>query len=131
MTKRAIIIHAWEETPNGQWLPWLGTKLREKNWALEIPEMPDTKNPKLDKWMAKLESLSPDKNTVLIGHSLSNALIMRYLEKKSVTIKGAVMVAAWDWLLDEVKEFHETFFKGGFDYENIKAWRIDLRAFIF
>ncbi|PJE62312.1 hypothetical protein COU88_05615 [Candidatus Roizmanbacteria bacterium CG10_big_fil_rev_8_21_14_0_10_39_6] len=118
--KKAIIIHGWEETSQGQWLPWLGEQLREKGYVVEIPQMPHTKNPKLNEWMEMLESFSPDKNTLLIGHSLANALILKYIAKANTRIKGAVMVAVWDWLFQDVKEFHETFFENGFDYEAIK-----------
>lgn len=120
MEKRVFIIHGWEETPQGQWLPWVGKQFEEKGWNVEIPEMPNTKTPKLDEWMGKLISLSPDENTVLIGHSLANALILKYLERPETKIKGAVMVAAWNWLMEDVKEFHQTFFERGFSYEAIK-----------
>lgn len=118
--KKAIIIHGWEETPEGHWLPWVGKRLRKKGWIIEIPEMPNTKNPKLNEWMDTLLSLHPDENTILVGHSLANTLILKYLEKSEVQIKGAVMVAAWDWLMEDIKEFHQTFFETGFDYEAIK-----------
>jgi len=118
--KRAIIIHGWEELPSGQWYPWVGQQLEKNGWQVDIPEMPDTKNPKLTQWMDTLMSLKPDENTVLIGHSLSNALILKYIEKPQTLIKGAAMVAAWDWLMEDVKEFHHTFFETGFDYEAIK-----------
>lgn len=123
---RAIIIHGWDEKPTGQWLPWLGNSLNKKGWEVIIPEMPDSKTPSLKKWLETLESFSPDENTVLIGHSLANALIMKYLEKNVVKIKGAVMVAAWDWLLEDVREFHLPFFETGFDYEKIKSRKIPL-----
>jgi len=115
--KRAIIIHGWQEKPQGQWLPWVGKKLEEKGWKVQIPEMPNTNLPKMNEWMDTLVSLSPDKNTILIGHSLANALILKYLEKTKTKIKGVVMVAAWDWLMDDVKEEHKTFFENGFDYK--------------
>lgn len=57
----------------------------------------------------------------MIGHSLSNALIMKYLEKPGIKVKGAIMVAAWDWLMEDVKEYHETFFKIGFNKNAIKT----------
>src|SRR3989338_6754660 len=124
--KRAIIIHGWEEKPGGQWLPWVGKQLQEKGWSVEIPEMPNTKTPKLDEWMDKLVSFTPDENTILVGHSLANALILKYLEKPEAEIKGAAMVAAWDWLMEDVKEFHQTFFETGFDYEKLKQKDIPL-----
>ena len=123
---KAIIIHGWEENPQGQWLPWVGRNLQKKGWEVEIPEMPNTKAPKLSEWIEKLESLSPGENTVLIGHSLANALILKYLEKPDIKIKGAVMIAAWDWLMEDVKEFHQTFFESGFDYGEIKNKNIPL-----
>ncbi len=124
--KRAIIIHAWEETPDGQWLPWLKEKLESSGWKVDVPEMPNTKKPKLNEWMDKLLSLSPGKDTVLIGHSLSNALIMKYLERPEAKIKSVIMVAAWDWLMEAVKKFHLTFFENGFDYEAIKRKQIPI-----
>lgn len=117
---RAIIIHGWEETPTGQWLPWVKTQLEAKNWQVQTPEMPQTKTPKLTEWMKTLTELSPDENTVLIGHSLANALILKYLEQPGIKIKGALLVAAWDWLMEDVREFHETFFINGFNYQKIK-----------
>ncbi|OGG11634.1 hypothetical protein A2Z00_01080 [Candidatus Gottesmanbacteria bacterium RBG_13_45_10] len=124
--KRAIIIHAWEETPNGQWLPWLKNTLENLGWKVDVPEMPHTKKPKLKEWMDTLISLSPGKDTVLIGHSLSNSLIMKYLERPEVRIKSAILVAAWDWLMEDVKEFHQTFFENGFEYEKIKKKQIPI-----
>jgi len=123
---KAIIIHGWEESPSGHWYPWLGKKLEEEGWQVDIPEMPNTKNPKLNQWMDKLLSFSPDNNTLLIGHSLANALIMKYLENSENKAKGAVMVAAWDWLMEDVKEFHQTFFESGFNYETIKSRNLPL-----
>ena len=123
---RAIIIHGWEETPHGQWLPWVGKQFKDRGWKVETPQMPNTKKPKLNEWMDTLISLGPDENTILIGHSLANALILKYLERPEVTMKGAVMVAAWDWLMEDVKEFHQTFFETGFDYEAIKKKNVPL-----
>lgn len=124
--KRAIIIHGWEETPGGNWLPWLGATLRSNGWEVKIPEMPNTKNPRLNEWMEKLISLSPDEHTLLIGHSLANALILHFLERPEARIKGAVMVAAWDWLMENVKTFHQTFFETPFNYELINKKGVPL-----
>lgn len=118
--KRAIIIHAWEETPDGQWYPWLKKELEGAGWKVDVPAMPNTKEPKLNEWMDTLLSLSPGEDTVLIGHSLSNALIMKFLERTETKARKAILVAAWNWLMEDVKEFHQTFFENGFAYEEIK-----------
>lgn len=124
--KSAIIIHGWEEDPNGQWLPWVREQLENLGWHVHVPKMPNTKEPKLCEWMDTLLSLSPSEDTVLIGHSLSNALIMKYLERPETKINSVIMVAAWDWLMEDVKEFHQTFFENGFDYDAIKKKRIPI-----
>jgi uncharacterized protein len=124
--KRVIIIHGWEETPEGQWLPWLKKTLENRGWKVDVPEMPNTKEPKLQEWMDTLISLSPENDTVLIGHSLSNSLIMKYLERPEANIKSAVLVAAWDWLMEDVKQFHQTFFENGFEYEKIRKKHIPI-----
>jgi predicted alpha/beta hydrolase family esterase len=124
--KRAIIIHGWDQKPDQEWLPWLGKQLQEKGWKVDLPEMPNTKNPNLTEWTETLKKLKPDKDTLLIGHSLANALIMKYLEEVANPVRGTVMVAAWDWLLEDVKEYHQTFFENGFDYEKIKARKLPL-----
>lgn len=121
MKKRAILLHGWEGTPQSEWFPWVAKQLEESGWTVEIPELPNTKNPKLNDWIAALNRLSPDKNTVLVGHSLANALILKYLEKPETMIRGAVMVAAWNWLIEAAREFHITFYDKDFDYEAIRA----------
>ncbi len=93
---------------------------------VKTPEMPNTKTPKLDEWLQTLTALEPDEDTVLIGHSLGNTLILKYLENPAAQIKGAILVAAWDWLMEELREFHETFFTTGFDYPKIKAKNLSL-----
>jgi hypothetical protein len=123
---KAILIHGWEGTPQDEWFPWVGKELAAKGWEVITPAMPHTKNPKLSEWMEVLESLSPDKDTLLVGHSLANSLILHYLEKSNVKIKGAVMVAAWDWLMEDVKEFHKTFFAAPFNYNAILEKQIPL-----
>jgi predicted alpha/beta hydrolase family esterase len=124
--KRAIIIHGWEDNSHGHWIPWVKEELEKKGFLVVTPDMPNTKNPTLTQWMETLESLQPDKDTLLIGHSLSNALILKYLEKPSTSIKGAFLVAAWDWLMEDIREFHITFFENGFDYKIIKQTNVPI-----
>ena len=126
MKKRIIILHGWEGTPDKEWLPWVGKQLEVKGWSVELPQLPNTMNPKLEEWMETLTSLSPDEDTVIIGHSLANALILKYLEKPDAKLKGAVMVAAWNWLIEAAKDFHITFYDKDFNYDVIKQKHISL-----
>ena len=117
--KRAIIIHGWDQRPDQEWLPWLYHELVKRGWRTDLPTMPNAPMPKLSQWLDTLKSLAPDKQTVLIGHSLANALIMKYLEDN--TVGAAVMVAVWDYLHPDLVKEHGSFFENGFDYEKIKT----------
>ncbi|MEA3355098.1 MAG: alpha/beta hydrolase [Patescibacteria group bacterium] len=118
--KRAIIIHGWDQEPTDEWLLWLAKQLKKRDWQVDLPKMPNARYPQFEAWMKVLLELSPDKNTVLIGHSLSCSLILKYLERPQVKVKKTLLVAAWDYLLPELEEEHRSFFKEGFDYEAIK-----------
>ena len=118
---KAIIIHGWDQKPTDEWLPWLAKERQSKGWEVELPSMPNSAMPKLDEWMDKLISLEPDEETVLVGHSLSNSLIMKYMEREDAKLKSAYMVAAWDYLLPALANEHESFFVEGFAYEEIKG----------
>jgi len=127
--KMAIIINGWDQRPDQEWLPWLAEELSKKGWAVELPAMPNSQMPKLEEWMDKLIALVPNANTVLIGHSLANALILKYMERKDILLKATFLVAAWDYQLPDLLEEHGTFFKEGFDYQAIKAKNIPITIF--
>ena len=109
--KMAIIINGWDQRPDQEWLPWLAEELSKKGWTVELPAMPNSQMPKLEEWMDKLIALVPNANTVLIGHSLANALILKYMERKDILLKAAFLVAAWDYQLPDLLEEHGTFLK--------------------
>lgn len=124
--KRAIIIHGWTGKPKDNWFPWLKDELIKLSYAAETPVMPNSDTLKLNEWMDTLLSMQPDKETLLIGHSLSNSLILRYLERSNSNALGAVLVAAWNWMIEDLREYHQTFFEKNFDYDSIKSKNIPI-----
>ena len=70
--------------------------LEDKGYSVEVPEMPDTYHPKIDEWVNKLKEVvgTPDKDTILVGHSIGCQTIMRYLESVD-EIGGVVFVAGF------------------------------------
>lgn len=97
--KRVFIIHGWGGNPGEAWLPWLAKNLREQGFLVEVPEMPDTDNPKIEAWTEYIREKVGrcDENTFFVGHSIGCQAIMRYLEKLPEGEKsgGAVFVAGW------------------------------------
>ncbi len=97
--KRVYIIHGWGGFPEEATFPWLKSELESQDFQVTIPEMPDTNNPKIEKWIPFLQNLieNPDKETFLIGHSIGAQAVLRYIESlpKNITIGGAVLLAGY------------------------------------
>ena len=97
--KRAIIVHCWGGNPDYAWYPWLKKGLEAKGYTVAVPEMPDTEEPTLEKWLPVLKKAvdTPDEELLLIGHSLGCITIMRYLEslKEGQKIDKAILVAGF------------------------------------
>jgi len=112
MSKRVFIVHGWEETPQEGWFPWLKNELQNKGFKVKVPAMPDTAEPKIEKWIPHLikQVGRPDKDTYLIGHSMGCQTILRYLEdlSKEIKIGGFVLVAGFTKLNNLTDEEYET-----------------------
>ena len=97
--KRAVIVHCWGGGPDYAWYPWVAKQLEDKGFTVTVPEMPDTEEPQLKKWLARLKEVigTPDDELVLIGHSLGCATVLRYLEQlpKEQQVGKVMLVAAF------------------------------------
>ncbi len=121
--KRAIIVHCWDGTSHYAWYQSAKLGLEEKDYSVTVLDMPDTENPKLHEWLQHLTQAidQPDDELVLIGHSLGNVTIMRYLETLATNqyIDKAIMVAAFTDQLG-FREL-ENFFETPLDFQYIKS----------
>ncbi len=95
--KRIFIIHCWGGSSKNDWLPWSKSELEGLGYDVIAPDMPETDEPEIDKWVGKLSELVavPDSETFFIGHSIGCQTILRYLETIDVSVGGAVFVAGW------------------------------------
>jgi len=99
MQKRVFIIHGWDATPDYGWFPWLKKELENRGFAVTIPQLPNTEEPRINNWVPTVASVvgEPDEQTYFIGHSMGCQTIARYLETLPVGIKigGVVFVAGF------------------------------------
>jgi uncharacterized protein len=96
MSKRAIIFHGTDETPGSYWYGWLGGKLEERGYTVEIPAYPEINHEPINTFLPKvLQNHTFDEDTVLIGHSAGGPLLLSILESVDVVIPQAVLVAGY------------------------------------
>jgi predicted alpha/beta hydrolase family esterase len=127
MKKRVFIVHGWGGSPEGDWLLWLKKELEKRKIMTVAPQMPDTDNPRIEKWVPHLAKAAGkcDKDTYFIGHSMGCQTILRYLEQLPEDIKtgGAVFAAGWFNLLNLDKNEEEIagpWLKTPIDFKKIK-----------
>lgn len=126
--KKAYIIHGWSGSPNNGFKPWLKSELEARGYAVESPQMPDTDTPKMETWLPFLQNLiqNPDEETILIGHSMGGAAVLRYLETlpEGTQIKKVILVApVVDFIKDmseEEKQIATPWLETPFDFEKVK-----------
>lgn len=106
MKKRVVIVHGWEGSPTSDWIGWATEAFRNKGYDVLAPEMPDTNNPVIEKWIEHLRLVVGvvDENTYFIGHSIGCQTIMRFLETVDAKVGGAIFVAGWFDLTNQGEE---------------------------
>jgi len=106
--KRVFVIHGWCGSPYKEWFPWIKKELEKKGFEVQIPEMPDYDNPKIEKGIPFLKKLvkNPDKDTYFIGHSIGCQTILRYLETlpNETKVGGCAFVSGWFHLSEETMQ---------------------------
>lgn len=97
--KRAFIIYGWGGSPKEPLHRWLKLKLEERGFEVTVPQMPNSEIPVIKNWVLKLNETvkEPDKETILIGHSIGCQAILRYLEKlhSDAKVGKVILIAPW------------------------------------
>lgn len=96
--KKVYIVHGWDGSPDEPLFLWLDKNLTDKGYEVKRLSMPDPKVPVVEKWIGKLkEEITPDENTILVGHSVGCQAVMRYLETQdeNLRIAGMLLLAPW------------------------------------
>jgi predicted alpha/beta hydrolase family esterase len=94
---RVIIVHGSYGSADGNWFPWLASRIQELGHESVVPQFPTPAGQSLSNWLRVFDeqvgALSPD--TVLIGHSLGVAFVLRLLERAVEPIAAAYLVAGF------------------------------------
>ena len=91
-----FIFHGTGGYPEENWFPWMKQKLEELGCKVIVPQFPTPENQTLKNWFKVLKDYEQlyNENTILVGHSLGCAFLLRVLEKYNIKIKAAFLIAA-------------------------------------
>ena len=110
----AYIIHGYGASPADDWFPWLQARLQAAGIATTIPAMPDSEHPDFAAWQATPAQAigTPDRDTLLIAHSLGTISLLHYLSAiRTAAVGGIVLVAGFGARLPALPSI------GGFDMD--------------
>ena len=120
-----LIFHGTSGYPEENWFPWLRQKLEKLGCRVIIPKFPTPENQTLENWLKILKNYEQfyDENTILVGHSLGGAFLLRVLEKYNIKIKAAFIITAPIGVLPIKNYEADKLFLGNsfaFDWKKIK-----------
>lgn len=117
--KNAMIFHGTSGNPDKFWIPWLKDMLEKDGYEVWVPQLPEPDTPDLKIQLPfVLKNGKFNSETVIIGHSAGNPLIISVLEKIDIRIKGAVLVAGFIKNLTKVNK--DAILQDKYDFEKIK-----------
>lgn len=97
--KRVIIVHGWGGSSQGDWMPWAKAELEKMGYQILLPDLPDTDNPKIERWVPYLAQVVGEvrESDILIGHSMGCQTILRFLESlpEGKKVDKAILVAGF------------------------------------
>ncbi len=119
-----IFVHGAYGNPSENWFPWLTYNLRERGFDVSIPIFPTPDGQELNKWLRVFDEQVPvlNKDTVLVGHSIAVAFILRKLERIELQIKAAFLVSGFSEQLGlaEFDPINASFVEGEFNWDKIR-----------
>ena len=123
-----IIIHGSFGSKDGNWFPWLKKQLEDKNYKVDVPQMPvGVGNQNYDNWSKELSKLEMNENTIIIAHSIAPIFVSKYLINNKIKVKKLIFVCGFNNYLGIDPDFdvvNEPMFLD--NLENIKQYCDDI-----
>ena len=120
-----FIFHGTGGYPGENWFPWLKKELEKLGCNVAVPHFPTPENQSLENWLNILNNYKQflTEDTILVGHSLGGAFLLRVLEKYDIKFKAAFIVAAPVGIRPIRNYVGDKVFLGGFtfDWTRIKS----------
>jgi len=121
--KKVLIIHGWQSGSQEHWYQEEKKILENLCYKVTVPDMPNANYPNLNEWIQIIEDFCPDKDSILIGHSLGAPTILRYLESTKKKVEKIILIAGFASTLNldyPDSEYPDSFVKDSFNWGKIK-----------
>jgi len=115
---KVILLHGKDKDSSFIWYPWLKQELANKGIQCDIPDLPQADNPKINEWLSVIDSLKPDADTTLVGHSRGGMAILRWVESRQQHVRRVILVAANSATITD--DNTSDFYSGLYDFATIR-----------
>ena len=123
--KKAAIIHGTGGSPGRNWFRSVAEKLEGVGFRTYIPHFPTPEGQTLENWVKHFNSEvgELDRHSLLIGHSVGAAFVLRLLERLKAPIDTSVLVAGFTGSLGlpEYDALNSTFVAVPFNWDKIRT----------
>ncbi len=94
--QKILLIHGFEGSGEGNWLPWLKKELEARGFEVYNPTMTTSEHPTIESWMKELmpfmEKLG--EGDIIVGHSLGSKAALHLIEKTKKKIGHLFLIAS-------------------------------------
>ena len=128
-----FIFHGTGGYPEENWFPWLKQELEKLDCNAIVPKFPTPENQSLESWLKILNNSKQffTEDTILVGHSLGGAFLLRVIERSNVNFKAAFIVAA-PIGISPIKNYEsDRLFLGNFEFDWKKIKSHCRKFFVF
>src|SRR3989338_8829089 len=89
-----LLLHGYKGSAKGAFKPWLKEMLEKKGYSVQLPDMPNSAEPKESEQVQYIiDNCRIDESTIIVGHSLGGTVAMKILQRINRPIAGLVLVA--------------------------------------
>jgi len=80
---RVVIVHGYSATPTDHWFGSLAQHLGDAGIAVQVPPLPDSESPDLERWVTVIEQAIgvPDERIGIVTHSLGGVTALHALDR--------------------------------------------------
>jgi leucyl-tRNA synthetase len=94
--QKVLIIHGFEGSGEGNWLPWAKQQLEAQGFEVFTPTMSTPDHPTVESWMETILPIVKQlgEDDVIIGHSLGSKAALHAIEKNNKKIGHVYLIAS-------------------------------------